>query len=140
MGRPLWIALIWLPLAGCTAPLRLPEDPLRMAMPQRHEEVIPGSHGRLVLGLGDITAGQVLVTIHQKGGDPVLPLRSVKPGDVVPFKVRGQAYYLSVVELRNLLFGPDLGVFELSQRPPAASQTQTAGPNNRQDDSPNNPS
>jgi len=110
----------FLPLVGgCAAPvLNLPEDPLRMTVIQRRAEEIPGSDNRVLLCLGDVTGGQVLVSIADRGGKPYLRTRSLATGDTVPFDIDGRRYYLSVMELRNFPTGDDFGVFEISSRRP----------------------
>ncbi len=125
MSRDLHVGLVALLLlcCGCTQ-LRLPRDPLRMTVVQRQAKPIPGASGGLQLEIEDITAGQVLVTIRSGVGKAVLDTCSLKAGDVIPFELGSRRYYLSVIELRNLLTGDDFGVFELSETPPAATQPE----------------
>ena len=119
MFRSAMIALLLCPLCGCAATLRLPADPLEMTILQRQTRAIPGSGKRVLIRLGDVTGGQVLLTIHTNHNTVLLDTRSVKPGDVVPFDVGEQRFFLSVTDLRNFLTGDDFGVFEVSATRPA---------------------
>ena len=118
MYRSALIALLLCPLCGCAATLRLPADPLEMTILQRQERAIPGSSKRVLIRLGDVTGGQVLLTIHTNHNTVLLDTQSVKPGDVVPFNVGEQRFFLSVINLRNFITGEDFGVFELSATRP----------------------
>ncbi len=78
---------------------------------QRRSKDIPGSRGYLEVKLGDITAGQVLVSIRTAEGETVVDTTSVRRGEEIPFTFGGEKYVLRVVELVNLLVGDDFGTF-----------------------------
>ncbi len=129
--RGTWLAGgVVLAIVGCGEPLRLPDEPVRMTVVQRETEPLPGSSDQLFLRLGDITGGQVLMGVVERGGRPILNTRSVQVGDVIPFDVRGRRYYLSVVELRNFAASDDFGVFDLTRTEPMARgpATQAVSP------------
>ena len=122
MRRQLPVGLAAVLLVGCVSTkLNLPSDPVTITVIQRHETVVPGSGDSVFLKIGDITAGQVLLKIRDHHDETILDMRSVRPGDTVPFVVGDGQYYLSVVRLRNFLEGDDFGVFEISQTPPTPS-------------------
>lgn len=111
--------IVTLTAAGCaTGRIDLPQDPLRMTMIQRTERSIPGSSNGARIRLEDITEGQVLISIRRPIGRRILDLTSVRQGDIVPFQLGRHAYWLKVVELRNLLVGDDFAVIEISSREP----------------------
>jgi hypothetical protein len=103
-----------------------PSDPVRITIVQRHTKAIPGFRGLIKLKIGDITQGQVLLEIVSENVlRPTVDTISVQTGDVVPFVLGGVEYYLSVIELRNLLIGDDFGVFEISaNRPDQTSEIE----------------
>ncbi len=110
-------------LSGCaTARLDLPADPVQVTVLQRGTKALPGSKDTVKLNLGDITGGQVLLSIEGPGDKTIVDTCSMWPGKVVPFEVAGSRYYLKVVDLRNLAVGDDFGVFEISTTPPAGSE------------------
>lgn len=91
---------------------------MRVAADQRSARVLPGSGGTVKLHLGDITRGQVLVTIQDNRRRPIAGAFSVGGNDVVPFHVGRRQFYLKVIELRNLATGVDYGVFEITSKRP----------------------
>ena len=105
-------------LTGCATmrrpKLELPEDPASLTIIQREAKEIPGSRGTLLVSIGDITGGQVILSIYGPGLKPIVDYTSVSPGDIVPFTVHDQQYYLLVKELRNFIIGDDIAVFEIS--------------------------
>lgn len=118
MGRATLVSCLAV-VGGCAGPaIKLPEDPLRLTVVQRRAAVIPGSRDRVLLWVGDVTEGQVLVAVCDHRGKPYLRTRSVREGDTAVFRIDGNRYYLSVVELRNFVVGDDFGVFEISSEPP----------------------
>ena len=68
---------------------------------------VPGSSGRFQVHLGDITGGQVEVTLSRDDGGGVLPPTSVREGDSIRFAYEGHAYRLRMLRLVNLLIGDD---------------------------------
>ncbi len=97
----------------------LRSDPARITVLQRRSKPIPGFHGVIKVRIGDITHGQVLVEIISEDIlRPVVDTISARQGDVIPFVLGGTEYYVSVIELRNLLVGDDFGVFEITTKCP----------------------
>jgi len=116
-------------LSGCAANrIALPRDPLRLTIIQRTDKVIPGSHRGARIKLGDITQGQVLLSIRGPLGQPIVDTTSVREGDVVPFQCGKNAYYLTVVELRNLVVGDDFAVFDVSSMDPKRAPQSSPEP------------
>ncbi len=107
--------------------LKLPAERVELTAVQRCSKAIPGSEDRLLVQLGDITAGQVLLSIRSDDGEVILDDTSVKQGDVVKFSVGGRTYYIRVRELTNVLLGDDFGVFEVSSSPPPPTPENDAG-------------
>jgi hypothetical protein len=77
---------------------------------QRRSAAIPGSNDTIHVAIGDITRGQVLLSVGGVDGSVLVGQRSVRPGDRVAFSVGGNAYDLEVVELQNFLTGDDHAV------------------------------
>lgn len=96
-----------------------------MTIIQRDTKPIPGSKNTLKVRLGDITEGQVLLSIHGMYDKVVVDTVSVHPGDVVPFQVGENKYHLTVIELRNLFVGDDFAVFEVSAAPPSDNDMES---------------
>ncbi len=96
----------------------LPEDPITISVHQRTKEAIPGSQGTLYVRLGDITVGQVMLSMENARGDTILDARSVKKDDVLEFHMGQKRHYLQVAKLHNLLFGGDLTELRISTAKP----------------------
>ncbi len=98
--------------------LSLTEEPVSVAVIQRHARPIPGSHERLFVRVGDITEGQALVSIVDDDGEEILAPASLRQGDHAAFRLGDERFFLQVRELRNLLIGDDFAVCEVSTREP----------------------
>ncbi len=96
-------------------PLDLREGHNRVTVIQRQTASVPGSSGRLQVHLGDITRGQVEVTLSRADGGGVLPTQSVREGDTVRFAYEGHAYRFRMVRLKNRLLGDDEAELEFSE-------------------------
>ena len=97
----------------------LSSDPIKLTVVQRRSKPVPGFRAGINLKIGDITHEQALLEIVSLDfRKPIVDTMSVQQGDVIPFTLGGVQYYLSVVELRNLLVGDDFGVFEISTKRP----------------------
>ena len=126
MGRLTCVGVAVLCVAGCTVSrLDFPGNTVRMTIIQRDTKPIPGSKNTLKVRLGDITEGQVLLSIHGMYDKVVVDTVSVHPGDVVPFQVGENKYHLTVIELRNLFVGDDFAVFEVSAAPPSDNDMES---------------
>jgi len=123
MKRLLPRAAVFSLAVGCSQPLRLPEEPVRMTIVQRTAAAVPGSNEQVFVHLGDITGGQVLLEMRGSGGKQVLNLRSVRKGDVIPFELGSETYSLSVVELRNFTTD-DFAVLEISSSRPESDRSE----------------
>jgi len=88
-------------------PLELPEGGAPLRLVQRTSAELPGSRGVYQVGIDDITAGQVGLTVGRKDGAAVLVSRSVKPHDTVPFTIDGHRYEIVVEALDNAVIGDD---------------------------------
>jgi len=95
------------------AELGLPADGARITVIQRHTKAIQDTNGYLRLHLGDITAGQVLVTLSTRDETTLVDQESMAEGEVIAFDVGGNRYMLKLVQLTNLLIGDDYAVFQV---------------------------
>jgi hypothetical protein len=87
--------------------LSLPSKSVDMTIVQREERAIPGSDGSVRIRLGDITEGQVLLSVVTTDDKYLLETTSVSVGSSVEFSVGKQKYTIRVKELRNFLIGDD---------------------------------
>ena len=99
---------------------QLVQDPVRIAVHQHNAAPVPGAKGDILVRLGDITGGQVMLSVERASGDILVEPRSVRDGDVIPFPMGGRTHYVTVIRLANYLVGDDFGEFELSATPPSA--------------------
>ncbi|MHC4819850.1 MAG: hypothetical protein ACYTF8_17530, partial [Planctomycetota bacterium] len=83
---------------NATPALSLPEGGTRVTVDQRSAAVVPGSDGRVRVHLGDITRGQVQLTLAGPDGTTLIAPTSVKEGDALPFVLEGR-YSVTVIEL-----------------------------------------
>ncbi|HCU25342.1 MAG TPA: hypothetical protein DF383_10005 [Deltaproteobacteria bacterium] len=97
-----------------TEPLDLPH-PVYFTIPQRSTSALPGSDGRIMLSLGDITMGQVTTTLAWKDGRELAPSRSLQENDIIAFSLGGRDYTLKLQRLENHLIGMDYAHFELRE-------------------------
>ena len=117
------LALTLALMSGCgrteQTPLTEPVPPIMLDAPaeftisQRSTVSLPGSDGKLMITIDDITAGQVLTTISWQVGKPVVATRSLRQADVVTFTASNYAYKIKLKELTNVLVGEDSAVFQL---------------------------
>lgn len=96
--------------------LTFDEIPESMIIIQRHSEYLPGSNEYLIASLGDITAGQVLLSITTRHRKKLIMQRSVKQGDRIDFEYGGKEYRLALLSLINVLIGDDYAVFLFSPK------------------------
>ncbi len=87
--------------------LNLPETAVEMIVVQREAQAIPGSDGSVRIRLGDITDGQVLMSVVNAADDDLLRRTSVSQGDKVEFSVGKKRYTVHIKVLRNILMGDD---------------------------------
>lgn len=99
--------------------LKLPNEPVELTVLQRRSKAIPGSENRILLRLGDITAGQVILSVRSDEDEVLLDDTSVKPGEVAKFAVADKVFYVRLRDLTNVLLGDnDFGILEVWPPPP----------------------
>ncbi len=128
-----WLALLL--VAACSqgpppAPvpahrLDIPDGRVEFSMRQRASRPLPGSDGTVLLTLGDITRGQVTVSLARDDGAPVLAPLSLRQGDAARFVLGDARYVLVARKLRNVLIGADTAVFALSPDDAPAPLSET---------------
>ncbi|MCB9880687.1 MAG: hypothetical protein H6832_10280 [Planctomycetes bacterium] len=82
---------------------------------QRTSEDVRVADSKVKVTIGDITAGQVLTRLDA-GEECLLGQRPMKPGDSVPFRLRGIDLDLGMSRMVNLLFGDDYATFYLGTK------------------------
>ncbi len=104
----------------------LPADPVRLTIHQRNKATIPGSKGQIKIHLGDITGGQVMLSVTKADEGLLVEPHSVHTGDVIQVQLGDEELYIKVVRLRNFLLGDDFGevVVSKSQLEPGISSSQ----------------
>jgi hypothetical protein len=102
------------PPAPVPAPaLTLPAQGSTMVADQRSTTFVRGSDGRLRVRLGDITRGQVQLTLLADG-TPLIAPTSVREGDTLPFVLEEKRYVLTVVELTNRILSGDFATLRIT--------------------------
>lgn len=99
------------------APLDLPKGGARIVLVQRHDADVPGSRGRFRVHVGDITKGQVELTLSRGDGTTLVAARSMKQGDAAEFPVGDGRYRVTVAEFRTVLVGDDEVALDFSLGP-----------------------
>jgi hypothetical protein len=104
------------PAAPNPPSLNLSSDPLRLTIKQRETRAVPGANDTVLIQLGDITRGQVLLSIVGADGTPILDTTSLREGDGIPFTVKGSGEFtIDLLELHNTLTGDDFAVLSVSK-------------------------
>jgi hypothetical protein len=88
--------------------------PATVTVSQRTTTAIPGSNGKLVLTIDDITRNQVMASLATDKGAPVLPPQSMAPQSESSFKFGDTTYFLRVKDLDNALIGEDYATFVIA--------------------------
>lgn len=103
----------------------LPADPVRLTIHQRNQAIIPGSNGQIKIRLGDITGGQVMLSIT-KDNELIFEPQSIQPGEVIQIHSGDEKLYIKIVRLCNFLIGDDFGevVVSKSKLEPGISSSQ----------------
>ena len=99
--------------AGEPAPPIVLDGPVQFDVSQRSTTPVPGSDGKILITVDDITRGQVLTTLSWDNGEPIVATRSARPNDVITFSAGGHMYELKLTELTNVLVGDDTASFEI---------------------------
>ncbi len=132
-SRPHFLCYLFLSisiLSSCTSipeeMVLLPADPVRLAIHEGNEAAIPGSKGQIKIHLGDITGGQVMLSVTKADEEQLVDPYSVRPGEVIQVQLGDEELYIKVVKLHNFLLGDDFGEFEVSKSPlePGISSSQ----------------
>jgi hypothetical protein len=100
------------------------EIPFGFIVPQRTTNEVPNSNGVLLLTVGDITGGQVMVSMATKRGTVVLPTRSMRIDDSVNFKFEDTEYALDLQLFQNSWFSQDRVTFWFSNTSSDGSDEQ----------------
>lgn len=118
------IASVPLRYVAVIAPKRLTFDDAgaRFTVYQREAKDLPGCNGYWRLWLGDITRGEVTVTVYDAVGKAVLGGQTMRQGDVAKLRLGEETYSLLLERLVNLAIGRDYAEFVL--RPAAATETE----------------
>lgn len=88
-------------------------DEAKLTIYQRTSRKLPGIDGSLRVFLGDITGGQVAVSVSGPHGKSLIDGESMQQGDTLALPLPEQEYVLRLDKLVNLLFGEDYGVFSI---------------------------
>lgn len=94
--------------------------PLTMTVRQRSYTPVPGSRESVFLGIGDITAGQVLTHLQGPQNETLLSTESMSPGRCRSFRFAGAVYTLLLSHLDNALIGEDFATFQIDAAGPGA--------------------
>lgn len=100
--------------------LNLTESPTTIVISQRSTQALPDSKATLHLRLGDITMGQVSVSLYYYDAELfefhyLIDHRSMKEGDSIEFSLPNQSRYrLTMVQLINQLLGEDVARIALN--------------------------
>jgi hypothetical protein len=111
-------------VAAARAAVVAPAVPSRVTIVQRKSQPLPGTNGSIVARIGDITGGQVLLTIDDAGGQPLVNTLPMREGDSTQFTVGAAKFEIELVELKNFLTGDDFAVFALRQAGTALSEEE----------------
>jgi len=96
------------------APLFVP--PVAFEVGQRQTLPVPESENGLLITLGDITGGQVLVSVSGVGGETYLPRRFMRSGSSAEITLSDQQVMLNLLSLKNALVGDDVATFQMDGR------------------------
>jgi hypothetical protein len=88
--------------------------PVTMKLKQRSTTIIPGSNDKVSVSIDDITDRQVMVTLVQADGKPVMGARSLQARGTTPFEFDGTTYTLAVDKLDDSLLGDDYATITIS--------------------------
>lgn len=94
------------------APIVL-EAPVEFSVRQRSTTVLPGSDGKVVVTIDDITRGQVMTALSWQNGHEIAAPRSLRENDVVTFTASNHTYRIKLKTLTNFLVGEDSATFQL---------------------------
>lgn len=81
--------------------------PVTLTVKQRTTTAVPGTAGQLSLTVDDITRGQVMISLLDQDGTPLVGPVSAEHDQSISFQVGGATYAARVTELSNALVGDD---------------------------------
>src|SRR5687768_16095098 len=108
---------------------KLTTVPVEVTVKQRSTTAVPGSDGRLLLTVDDVTRDQVMVSLAAAtdgAAEALLPTRSMSPRDAARFAFGGVAYELTLKGLENALAGEDSATFVIATASTATTTATTA--------------
>ncbi len=108
------------------ARLDLPDAGATVTIPQRESRGVPGAAGFLRIALGDITGGEVRVTVATKEGERLIDGVALREGGALPFATRGALYTVTVKRLVRRLIGDDRAVLGIAPAPPGMEKAEQA--------------
>ena len=97
--------------------------PVGVKLKQRSTSVVPGTGDKLSITIDDITHDQVLVSMAEKGGTPVLAVTSLSEGKTAGFTFAGSPFALRLASLENELVGDDFANF-IVEAPSGAGEAE----------------
>ena len=101
-----------------------PTTPAHVTIVQRGEQQLPGTNGAITARIGDITGGQVLLTIEDSAGQFLVNTVSMREGAAQSFTVGKGTFEIQLVELKNFLTSDDFAVFAIRQSGTALSEPE----------------
>jgi hypothetical protein len=102
-----------IPAAPISAAPIVLDAPVEFTIVQRSTTSLPGSNGKFIVTIDDITKGQVMTTISKLDGPPIVGTQSLRQDDVVTFTVSNHVYKIKLKTLKNSLMGEDKATFQL---------------------------
>lgn len=90
-----------------------PNVPQRFTLAQRRQVALAGTNGTVFVHVGDITGGQMLLTLQDSAGVAMMPSQLVREGDLKTFPIAGSSFDIEVIELINHLTGDDFATLEI---------------------------
>jgi len=103
-------------LRAIPASLDLKQQSAKFTVYQRSLAWIPGAKDYYCLSLGDITAGQVLISISTADDKRVLERQSLRQGGTVNLTIGKVEYEILLSEMVNMLIGNDYAIFEIARK------------------------
>ena len=85
----------------------IPAEGETFSVMQRKRVFVPGTREYLYAVVGDVTAGQVMLTVTTNDGTVLVDQKSLHERDRAEFTMAGTRYAIVVEELKNLLIGDD---------------------------------
>jgi len=93
--------------------------PVEITVRQRSTTPVPGSDGKLLVTIDDVTRGQLMVSIVEQGETPLIGPVSMTPGMSLAFRWADKQYTFTLKRLHNAIVGEDFADFVVTERPRA---------------------